>query len=1038
VELGRGFAGNIACVRYDETNQECEGGISVNQGSWHERLSKLSVKWKIFMLSAAVFGLSLTVGFAYFTYQSYWLNVTTALNGLMNFTDAKQQGVIRFIDQNEKLARQLANLVEQAEPKVVRSQLSNIVSTDVFDVAEHPFKDEITSGVRKIPTFKVYHAIDYVERGVVRLSSDPLREGKRWDRYVDVKVGYSDPWYDGDKLMLTFAAQTRKGTLYVHADGLMLTNIVSGEIGNLAGDMGAYYLAGVGKTFDYYLVNKDNLIITVPRANPERLMRGTGSETPWRTTLQQAGVMCGKNGVYLTNARCTTGCRETMGEYVGFSGKQMLGASMPFYDSNWTLVVEQEKYELLLPMWVMFLEQMAMLIVLGALSIYLYLRLQDKAIIHPLVRLQEAIEEVEKTQDFSKPIQLDSRDEFGILANAFNRMSHNLDSVYRHLEQRVTERTEELQVLNEQIRGNLRISQEMQQKLAKSEQETKQALTELELQKLALDKHAIVSITDITGTITYANDLFCKISQYGREELLGKNHRILNSGYHSTQFFREMYRSIARGVVWHNEVCNRAKDGSLYWLDMTVVPFMDDNGKPYQYIAIRTDITARKRSEQEAEHLAYFDPLTSLPNRRLLQDRLHQSLATNVRNGRHGAVLFIDLDNFKNLNDTRGHAVGDQLLIEVAHRLKGCVRDEDTVARLGGDEFVVLLENLSSSHEEAANHSERVARKVLQDLNRVYLLGEHEHYSSPSIGIALYCQATVTVDEIIKQADGAMYQSKKAGRNTVRFYDPTTQEALTARNQLESALHHAIQREQLALHYQVQVDEDYHPFGAEVLLRWMHPEMGNVPPDQFIPLAEGSGLIVPIGDWVLDAACKALQAWQDDPLVRDLTLSVNVSLRQMRESNFLNKLQQVLLKYHIQQGRLKLEITESMVSEDVETLIVLMHQIRSLGVAFSMDDFGTGYSSLSSIKRLPLSQLKIDQSFVRDIVHDKNDKAIVSTIIAMADSMGLKLIAEGVETEEQRHLLAVKGCTNYQGYLFSKPLPLEAFLIFLRKNAGGG
>jgi len=1010
----------------------------MSHSQWRERLAKLSVKWKIFMLSAAVFGLSLTLGFAYFTYQSYWLSVTTALNGLMNFTDAKQQGVIRFIDQNEKLAKQLAGLVTDADPKVVRAQFSRIVATDVFDVANHPFKEEIVSGQRKIATFKVYHAIDYVERGMIRISSDPSREGKLWERFIDVRHGYSDPWYDGDRLMLTFAAQTAKGTLYVHADALMLTNIVNGEIGNMAGDMGAFYLAGVGRTFDYYLVNKDNLIITIPRANPQRLMRGNGSEMPWRTTLQQAGVVCGNNGVYVTNARCTTGCRETMGSYVGASGKRMLGASMPFYDSNWTLVVEQEEFELLHPMWVMFLEQMAMLVALGALSIYLYLRLQDRAIIHPLVKLQEAIEEVERTQDFTKPIQLDSKDEFGILANAFNRMSHNLDSVYRHLEQRVTERTEELQVLNEQIRGNVRISQDMQQKLAQSEQETKQALAELELQKLALDKHAIVSITDVTGTITYANDLFCKISQYEREDLLGQNHRILNSGLHSTQFFRDMYRSIARGVVWHNEVCNRAKDGSFYWLDMTVVPFMDERGEPYQYIAIRTDITARKRSEQEAEQLAYFDSLTSLPNRRLLQDRLHQSLVTNVRNGRHGAVLFIDLDNFKNLNDTRGHAVGDQLLIEVARRLRQCVRDEDTVARLGGDEFVVLLENLSSIHEEAANHSERVARKVLHDLNRVYWLAEHEHYSSPSIGIALYCHATVTVDEIIKQADSAMYQSKKAGRNTVRFYDPTTQEILTARNQMESALHHAIQREQLALHYQVQVDEDYHPFGAEVLLRWNHSELGNVPPAQFIPLAEETGLIVQIGDWVLESACKQLQDWQGDPLVRDLTLSVNVSLRQMREPSFLNKLQQILHKHHIQPGQLKLEITESMVSDDVEALIVLMDQIRLLGVDFSMDDFGTGYSSLSIIKRLPLDQLKIDQSFVRDIVHDAHDKAIVRTIITLAQSMDLKLIAEGVETEEQRHMLAIKGCANCQGYLFSRPLPLDAFVAFLRESAGGG
>lgn len=998
---------------------------------WLVRLRKLSIKWKIFWLSAAVFGISLTAGFAYFTYQSYWLNVQTALGGLMNFTDAKQQGLIRFIDQNEKLARQLADLSVHADAAVLRGQFKSIVATDVFRVEEHPFRDEIASGRRSIPTWQVYHAIDYVSDGLIRVSSDPAREGVAWNQVPDLKPGYSDPYLDGSVPVMSFAAPAGKGTVYVHADARMLTNIVSGEIGNLAGDMGAYYLAGVGKTFDYYLVNRDNLLITEPRTRPGQFMKGRGSEEPWRATQLQAGVMCGKSGVYLTNAKCTTGCREIMGFYTGPDGKKMLGASMPFYDSGWTLVVEQEADELLWPMWLMFFEQFGMLLAISVAAIYLYLRLQDRAIIHPLLKLQHAIEEVERTQDFSKPIAIESQDEFGVFASAFNRMSHNLDSIYQHLETRVTERTQELEVLNQQIRTNLLVSRESQKKLQESEERSRQAMMELQLQKLALDEHAIVSITDVKGTIIYVNERFCQISQYSREELVGQNHRMVNSGYHPKAFFKEMYRVVAHGDVWHNEVCNRAKDGSLYWLEMTCVPFKNESGKPYQYIAIRTDITAGKQSEQRIQQLAYYDPLTNLPNRRLLMERLHQSLSSNIRNDRHGAVVFIDLDNFKTLNDTQGHGMGDLLLIEVARRLKGCVRVEDTVARLGGDEFVLLLESMSTTHDEAGMHAARVAQKILHELNRPYQLGGYEHHSTPSIGIAMFCDNSAGLDELIKNADTAMYQAKTAGRNTVRFYDPQTQAMLVARSELETALRQALNKTQLQLYYQVQVDEDYRPIGAEALLRWNHPELGMIPPDQFIPIAEESGLIVPIGHWVLQTACAQLKQWENNPRARDLVLAVNVSVRQFREAAFVAQVRSQLELSGINPARLKLEITESMLVNNVEDIVITMQQLKSLGLKFSMDDFGTGYSSLSNIKRLPLDQLKIDQSFVRDILHDDVDKAIVRTIIAMTVSMKLCIIAEGVETEAQRRLLASKGCTNYQGYLFGKPIPAAHFDAFI-------
>jgi len=996
------------------------------------KFRKLSIKWKIFSLSAMVFGLSLTLGFAYFTYQSYWLNVTTSLNGLMNFTDAKQQGVIRFIDQNEKLAQQMANLVMHADARAVRSQFASVVATDVFKREEHPFKDEIVAGKRKIPTWTVYHAIDYVQGGIIRLSSDPKREGQVWNHALDLKPGYSEPYYDGDVPVMTFTAQTSTGAVYIHADARMLTNIVSGEIGNLAGDMGAYYLAGVGKTFDYYLVDKENRLITESRTRPDQFLKGQGSEKPWRTTMQQAGVMCGKSGTYLTDAKCTTGCREVMGFYTGVNGKTMLGASMPFYDSRWTLVVEQEANEILWPMWTMFAEQLAMLLLLSAASIWLYLRLQNRAIIHPLKRLQQAIEDVERTQDFTKPIEITSEDEFGELANAFNRMSHHLDSIYQNLETRVTERTVELEVLNQQIRANLQASRESQEKLRLSEEQSKRALEELQYQKFALDEHAIVLITDVEGTITYVNDRFCRVSGCSREESLGHNPRFLNSGLHPKTFFKDLYRTIAHGEVWHGEIRNRAKSGEFYWVDNSIVPFKGFDGKPYQYVSISTDITQRKNSESDIEKLAFYDPLTALPNRRLLMDRLQHSLTSNIRNDKHGAILFIDMDNFKTLNDTKGHGVGDLLLIEVAQRLKKCVREEDTVARFGGDEFVLLLNNLSALHDEAGAHAKLVAGKILQHLNQPYVLQDYEHSCSPSIGVALFCDHSANAEELLQHADSAMYQSKAGGGNTVRFYDERTQAALLARAELEHELRHALDQQQLALYYQVQVNEDFKPIGAEVLLRWIHPLLGMVSPVQFIPLAEETGLIVPIGDWVLQQACAQLKQWESDPDKRALVLAVNVSVRQFREPDFVQQVQRRVTESGICPACLKLEITESMLAQDVEAIIATMLELKAIGLKFSMDDFGTGYSSLSSIKRLPLDQLKIDQSFVHDILHDDYDRAIVRTVIAMAQSMDLNIIAEGVETETQRSLLALKGCTNYQGYLFGKPLPLNEFEALLR------
>lgn len=430
------------------------------------------------------------------------------------------------------------------------------------------------------------------------------------------------------------------------------------------------------------------------------------------------------------------------------------------------------------------------------------------------------------------------------------------------------------------------------------------------------------------------------------------------------------------------------------------------------------------QGEQTVYHLAYLDTLTGLPNRRLFQDRFERAIALSQRTGQYGAVLFLDMDNFKTLNDTKGHGVGDLLLVEVAQRLKECVRESDTVARLGGDEFVVILDDLSKDGNTAAEQAAMISQKISTALNRPYQLNQLTHSSSSSIGVALFCDGNTSVDEVLMRADTAMYQAKHAGRNTVRFFDPRTQAALEARSNLEHALRTAVDGRQLQLYYQVQVNEDRLPIGAEALLRWVHPNLGTILPEQFVPLAEETGLILPIGHWVLENACAQLKQWGGNPGTRDLALSVNVSRSQFREEEgFVAQVRSLLDSNGIDPALLKLEITESMAMHDVEHTIGIMRQLKRLGVSFSLDDFGTGHSSLSNLKRLPLDQIKIDQSFVHDLATNSNDAAIVKTIIAMAHSMKLDVIAEGVETEEQRQFLAIHGCNAFQGYLFGKPVP---------------
>jgi len=502
---------------------------------------------------------------------------------------------------------------------------------------------------------------------------------------------------------------------------------------------------------------------------------------------------------------------------------------------------------------------------------------------------------------------------------------------------------------------------------------------------------------------------------------------MLKSDRQDAKFYQGMWERLGRDRFWQGEIWNTRKDGEVFpgWLSITAVT--DEESRVTHYIATFTDITRQKQAENTIHNLAFYDPLTTLPNRRLLQDRLQHRLASSARNQRHGAILFIDLDNFKELNDTKGHDVGDLLLVEVAGRLQACVRSADTVARQGGDEFVIILDDMSTETEQAAVQAETIADKIRSAINQPFMLQGYEYHGSPSIGISLFRGHENTVDELLKRADNAMYQAKRSGRNAIRFFDPATHAAMEVRIALETDLRRAVPENQLRLYYQMQVDHTGHILGAEVLLRWQHPERGLVPPLHFIPLAEESGLILSIGHWVLQTACVKLKAWESDPIARHLQLAVNVSARQFRQADFVEQVCAVLDATAIDPARLKLELTESLVLDNVNDTIVKMQALKDIGVSFSMDDFGTGYSSLAYLSQLPLDQVKIDQSFVRNIGVKNTDAVIVQTIIGMANNLGLNVIAEGVETLEQRDFLERNGCPNYQGYLFGRPVPVGEF-----------
>ena len=536
-------------------------------------------------------------------------------------------------------------------------------------------------------------------------------------------------------------------------------------------------------------------------------------------------------------------------------------------------------------------------------------------------------------------------------------------------------------------------------------------------------------ITDGDNRIITVNQAFTRITGYRPEEVVGQNPAIFSSGRHDADFYRQMWHQLRDTGAWSGEIWNRRKDGSLYpeWLNISSV--RDEGGQASHYIAAFSDITERKAAEAQVRHLAEYDALTNLPNRVLLQDRLGQAIAAARRAGSCLALLFLDLDRFKNINDSLGHTVGDQVLCQVGERLLTAVRASDTVSRLGGDEFVLLLPLLESPAQAAS-----VAEKLLHTLATPLAIDDYELAVTPSIGIAVFPEDGEDGDTLLKNADAAMYVAKESGRNNYQYFTAAMNARVSQRLLLENNLRQALARQELALHYQPQYDLHSGTLvGCEALLRWRQPEQGLIPPDRFIPVAEETGLILPIGQWVLREACRQAQAWQDAGLP-PLVVAVNISAVQFRQANLAALVQEALAASGLSPCWLELELTESMLMEDGERHTQTLAQLKAMGIRLALDDFGTGYSSLAYLKRFSLDKLKIDRSFIRDLPQDADDAAITTAIIGMARDLGLETLAEGVETEQQWSFLAERGCAQMQGFLRARPMPADEITALLGRH----
>lgn len=537
-----------------------------------------------------------------------------------------------------------------------------------------------------------------------------------------------------------------------------------------------------------------------------------------------------------------------------------------------------------------------------------------------------------------------------------------------------------------------------------------------------------IILTTANLRIQKVNKTFSEVTGYSSEDVIGKTPSLLQSGQHGNEFYKDMWDTLNEKGIWQRQIFNRKKNGEIYpeWLTIRVIK--NSQGEIVNYLGLFTDLTSTKITQDTIHHLAYYDPLTNLPNRLLFTERLKQNITFAQRQYTRLALLFIDLDGFKKINDSLGHNAGDVLLQDVALRLKNSVRESDTVSRLGGDEFTVILNGYNDP-----NDIPLVLEKILKEISSEFTLGEHKVYISASIGISVYPEDGTDMVELIKNADTSMYAAKEKGKNRYEFYDAEMNRKILERLTLESCIHIAYDQEQFSVHYQPKINlNDHNVYGAEALIRWNHPTYGFISPSRFIPLAEEIGMIVPIGEWVLRQTCRSIKDWRERG-AQNIKISVNLSSLQFRDPNLITMLETMIIEEGVDAASLEIEITESMLMHDVQGSIEMMKRLKAMGVSLSIDDFGTGYSSLKYLKQFPIDTLKIDKSFIDDIATDINDRMLTKSIIDLADNLGLRVIAEGVETIEQIEFLAQNGCSNVQGFYFSQAVDADTFYDFAVK-----
>ena len=589
----------------------------------------------------------------------------------------------------------------------------------------------------------------------------------------------------------------------------------------------------------------------------------------------------------------------------------------------------------------------------------------------------------------------------------------------------------ELSRRNTALSEEISLRKALEEDLRRKTKALRESNPDLRIAATAFESQEGMVVTDSSHNILRINRSFSELSGYDASELIGKSTTILKSESDEPDLYAHMFATAELSGRWQGDIWLRAKSGATIERWLTISAVLDENGEHSHYVKTYYDLSERKLAEAKIRELAFYDHLTGLPNRTILIERARQAMARCSELMSYAALLFVDLDHFKRLNDTLGHHMGDLLLKQSGSRLTRCVREGDTVSRFGGDEFVVLLTDLGASDVRgAALQAEEIAENIIASLAEPQNLDGHTFRCTASVGVTLFCDDRQGMDDLLKWADMAMYEAKAVGRNAVRFFDPEMQKLIETRAAIEADLREDIAQKNFLLHYQPQVDDEGRLIGAEALVRWPRAVSSPPSPVEFIPVAESSGLIVPLGNGVLDTACRKLAEWANDPALAELTLAVNVSGVQLHHPGFVDRVKEAIERTGADPRRLKLEVTESFELSKIEEVIGKMTSLRDIGIRFSLDDFGTGYSSLSYLKRLPLDQLKIDRSFVRDIISDPNDAAIAETIIALGDALGLSVIAEGVETEEQRAFLAGRGCRVYQGYLFARPMPAEQFAQF--------